>query len=395
MKKKIVLGVTGSIAAYKSAEIASRLVRMGYNVQVVMTSSAAKFIAPLTFEALTKNKVYVDMFEDEDHDKVTHIALATESDLILIAPATYNIIGKAACGIADDLLSSIIAAAPRDKVVFAPAMNVNMYNNPVLIENRRKLAECGVFFIEPEEGMLACGVKANGRLRNVPAIIDAVEGFLAEKPLKRLKVMITAGATREYIDPIRFISNTSSGLMGVSLAKVCRKMGAEVTLIIANSPYEAEGIRIIRVDTVAEMYEAVLREFPDSNLVFSAAAVSDFKPKTVNPSKLKKHDSNLLIELEENTDILFKLGTLKKNQILVGFAAESENMFDNALGKLERKNLDLIIANDLSNFSSTEGKVWIISREKTVELEKKHKEELAYDIVCKVIEGRRLTVNEQ
>ena len=207
--------------------------------------------------------------------------------------------------------------------------------------------------------------------------------------------MITAGATREYIDPIRFISNTSSGLMGVSLAKVCRKMGAEVTLIIANSPYEAEGIRIIRVDTVAEMYEAVLREFPDSNLVFSAAAVSDFKPKTVNPSKLKKHDSNLLIELEENTDILFKLGTLKKNQILVGFAAESENMFDNALGKLERKNLDLIIANDLSNFSSTEGKVWIISREKTVELEKKHKEELAYDIVCKVIEGRRLTVNEQ
>ena len=395
MKKKIVLGVTGSIAAYKSAEIASRLVRMGYNVQVVMTSSAAKFIAPLTFEALTKNKVYVDMFEDEDHDKVTHIALATESDLILIAPATYNIIGKAACGIADDLLSSIIAAAPRDKVVFAPAMNVNMYNNPVLIENRRKLAECGALFIEPEEGMLACGVKAKGRLRKVPAIIDAVEGFLAEKPLKRLKVMITAGATREYIDPIRFISNTSSGLMGVSLAKVCRKMGAEVTLIIANSPYEAEGIRIIRVDTVAEMYEAVLREFPDSNLVFSAAAVSDFKPKTVNPSKLKKHDSNLLIELEENTDILFKLGTLKKNQILVGFAAESENMFDNALGKLERKNLDLIIANDLSNFSSTEGKVWIISREKTVELEKKHKEELAYDIVCKVIEGRRLTVNEQ
>lgn len=395
MKKKIVLGVTGSIAAYKSAEIASGLVRMGYNVQVVMTSSAAKFIAPLTFEALTKNKVYVDMFEDEDHDKVTHIALATESDLILIAPATYNIIGKAACGIADDLLSSIIAAAPRDKVVFAPAMNVNMYNNPVLMENRRKLAEYGAFFIEPEEGMLACGVKAKGRLRKVPAIIDAVEGFLAEKPLKRLKVMITAGATREYIDPIRFISNTSSGLMGVSLAKVCRKMGAEVTLIIANSPYEAEGIRIIRVDTVAEMYEAVLREFPDSNLVFSAAAVSDFKPKTVNPSKLKKHDSNLLIELEENTDILFKLGTLKKNQILVGFAAESENMFDNALGKLERKNLDLIIANDLSNFSSTEGKVWIISREKTVELEKKHKEELAYDIVCKVIEGRRLTVNEQ
>ncbi len=395
MKKKIVLGVTGSIAAYKSADIASTLVRMGYNVQVVMTSSAAKFIAPLTFEALTKNKVYVDMFEDEDHDKVTHIALATESDLILIAPATYNIIGKAACGIADDLLSSIIAAAPRDKVVFAPAMNVNMYNNPVLMENRSKLAEYGASFIEPEEGMLACGVKAKGRLRKVPAIIDAVEGFLAEKPLKGLKVMITAGATREYIDPIRFISNTSSGLMGVSLAKVCRKMGAEVTLIIANSPYEAEGIRIIRVDTVAEMYEAVLREFPDSNLVFSAAAVSDFKPKTVNPSKLKKHDSKLLIELEENTDILFILGTLKKNQILVGFAAESENLFDNALGKLERKNLDLIIANDLSNFSSTEGKVWIISREKTVELEKKHKEELAYDIVCKVIEGRRLTVNEQ
>lgn len=386
MKKKIVLGVTGSIAAYKSADIASGLVRTGYDVQVVMTSNAARFITPLTLETLTKNKVYVDMFEDEDHSQVTHINLATKSDLILISPATYNIIGKAACGMADDLLCSIIAAAPAKKLVFAPAMNVNMYNNPILNENIRRLKECGASFIEPDEGMLACGVNAKGRLRNVPSILEAVEMFFHEKPLKGLKVMITAGATREYIDPIRYISNTSSGLMGVSLAKACRNMGAEVTLIIANSQYEATDIRIIRVDTVAQMYDAALKEYEDSNLVFASAAVSDFKPQNYSADKIKKNKSSFSIDFENNTDILLKLGSIKKNQFLVGFAAESENLFDNALRKLKKKNLDLIIANDLSNFSAKEGKVWLISNVLNEGLDKMAKEDLAYDIVKKVIE---------
>lgn len=196
MNKKVLLGVTGSIAAYKSGDIASGLVRTGYDVHVVMTSDATKFITPLTLETLSRNKVYVDMFKDEDHSRVTHISLATECELFLVAPATYNIIGKSAAGIADDLLSSILAAAPCNKVMFAPAMNVNMYNNPAMIENMRKLSERGCSFIEPEEGMLTCGTVAKGRLRNVPAILEAVEGFFCEKLLKGKKVLITAGATR-------------------------------------------------------------------------------------------------------------------------------------------------------------------------------------------------------
>lgn len=386
--KKVMLGVTGSIAAYKSAEIAGGLVRTGYNVHVVMTSNAARFITPLTLETLTKNRVYVDMFKDEDHSEVTHIALATECDLILIAPATYNIIGKAASGIADDLLSSVLAASRPDKVIFAPAMNINMYNNPALIENIRKLSDRGAGFIEPEEGMLACGVKAKGRLRKVDSIIEAVEAYFCEKSLKGMKVLITAGATREYIDPIRFISNSSSGLMGVSLARACRNMGADVTLVLANSHLDVDGVKIIRVDTVAQMYDAVMEEYEDSHLVFCAAAVSDFKPRSFSSSKIKKDIGRLSIDFEHNTDILLKLGSIKKNQFLVGFAAESDNMLANAMGKLQRKNLDAIIANDLSNFSSKEGKVWVISHEKTIELEKKDKAELAFDIVRSVMQGR-------
>jgi phosphopantothenoylcysteine decarboxylase/phosphopantothenate--cysteine ligase len=260
MKRKILLGVTGSIAAYKSAEIASGLTQAGYNVQVVMTASAVKFITPLTLETITKNKVYVDMFIDEDHTQVTHITLATESDLILIAPATYNMIAKTATGIADNLLSAILAAANWDRVIFAPAMNANMYHNPINLQNIEKLQQHGCNFIEPDEGMLACGTTGKGRLKNVPAILEAVEGYFCEKILTNRKVLISAGATREYIDPIRFISNTSTGLMGVSLAKACRNMGADVTLVLANSPLEVNGVKIIRVDTVAQMREEVIRE---------------------------------------------------------------------------------------------------------------------------------------
>jgi phosphopantothenoylcysteine decarboxylase/phosphopantothenate--cysteine ligase len=385
MNKKILLGVTGSIAAYKSAEIASGLVRTGYDVNVVMTSNAANFITPLTFETLTKNKVYMDMFQDGDYSRVAHIALAVESDLVLIAPASYNIIGKAAAGIADDLLSSILAAAPCSRVMFAPAMNANMYINPANIENIRKLKDRGCIFIEPEEGLLACGDLGKGRLRNVAAILERVDGFFCEKLLKGRKVMITAGATREYLDPIRFISNTSSGLMGLSLAKACRDMGADVVLILANSQLEADGIRIIRVNTTAEMRNAALDEFEDCNLVFAAAAVADYKPKEYSPSKIKKFDRSISINFEQNIDILFELGRLKKKQVLVGFAAESEDIFKNALAKLKKKNLDMIIANDLSNFSAKDGKVWIVSKNKTVELERKPKAKLAYDIVQTIL----------
>ncbi|NLL67549.1 MAG: bifunctional phosphopantothenoylcysteine decarboxylase/phosphopantothenate--cysteine ligase CoaBC [Clostridiaceae bacterium] len=385
MKRKILLGVTGSIAAYKSAEIASGLTQAGYNVQVVMTASAVKFITPLTLETITKNKVYVDMFIDEDHTQVTHITLATESDLILIAPATYNMIAKTATGIADNLLSAILAAANWDRVIFAPAMNANMYHNPINLQNIEKLQQHGCNFIEPDEGMLACGTTGKGRLKNVPAILEAVEGYFCEKILTNRKVLISAGATREYIDPIRFISNTSTGLMGVSLAKACRNMGADVTLVLANSPLEVNGVKIIRVDTVAQMREEVIREFKNTDYAFAAAAVSDYKPKAYSQSKIKKTGEAMSLEFEENIDILAELGHLKQKQVLIGFAAESDDLFKNARTKLEKKSLDMIIANNLSNFAANDGKVWLITSDKTVELEKRPKEKLAYDIVRTIL----------
>jgi phosphopantothenoylcysteine decarboxylase/phosphopantothenate--cysteine ligase len=394
MNKKILLGVTGSIAAYKSADLVSRLMQTGYDVTVVMTANAARFITPLTLEALSKNKVYVDMFDDEEHSGITHISLATESDIILVAPATFNIIGKTASGLADDLLSSILAAAPSSKVIFAPAMNVNMYSNNVTVENIKKLSERGYTFIEPEEGALACGALGKGRLRNVPDIIEVVKGFLYEKKLKDKKVLITAGATREYFDPIRFLSNSSSGLMGVSLAKACRNMGADVTLVIANSNYDANVSKVIRVDTVDQMYDAALSEYTDSDIVFSVAAVSDFKPKARSDSKIKKSVKGLSLELDLNKDILYEMGRRKKHQFLVGFAAESESLFENAKFKLENKNLDVIIANQLSNFASSEGKVWLISPSETSLLELKLKEELAYDIVNQVVSIWQKTLEE-
>jgi phosphopantothenoylcysteine decarboxylase/phosphopantothenate--cysteine ligase len=387
MKRKILLGITGSIAAYKGAEIAGGLTKAGYDVRVVMTKHAVKFITPLTLETLTKNKVYVDMFDDEDHTQVTHISLSTESELLLIAPATYNIIAKAAAGIADDLLSTVLAAANWNKVVFAPAMNVNMYNNSINLMNIQKLQQHGCRFIEPDEGLLACGVTAKGRLRNIPAILEAVDNFFSEKLLQNQKVLISAGATREYIDPIRFISNSSSGLMGVSLAKACRDMGADVTLVLANSPLDVNGVKTIRVETVAQMREAVIKEYSGADYVFAAAAVSDFKPKEYHPSKIKKTGAAISVEFEENIDILAELGKLKQKQMLIGFAAESEDLFVNARSKLEKKNLDLIVANDLSNFAAQDGKVWIITPDKTIELEKKPKEKLAYDIVRTIIKN--------
>lgn len=385
--KKILLCITASIAAYKSADIASKLVSKGYDVHVIMTKNSTKFISPMVFETLTRNKVYVELFQDDEYTHLTHISCATEADLILVAPATYNILGKAATGIADDLLSSILAAASANKVIYAPAMNVNMYNNPTLTKNINTLKELGSQFIEPDEGMLACGVVGKGRMRNIQSIIEYVDAFFCEKLLQGKKVLITAGATREYLDPIRFLTNSSSGLMGLSLAKACRNMGAEVTLVMANSQLKTDDINIINVSTVKEMYEAALEAYTDTDLVFAAAAVSDYKPTSYSEQKIKKSDDKLVLEFEKNTDILFELGKLKNKQILVGFAAESEDLLQNALKKLDRKNLDMIIANNISNFASKSGSVIIISRDNIVEIPELEKEELAFKIVRTIVKG--------
>lgn len=379
--KKITLGVTGSIAAYKAAEIASALTSAGHEVRVILTEHAARFITPITFETLTRQKVLVDMFSDEDHRQVSHIEQGTQIDMVLVAPATFNIIGKAAQGIADDLLSTVLAAADPKRVLYAPAMNVNMYENPACQANMATLRARGSQFVEPEEGMLACGVYAKGRLAKVPAILDAVESFLAPKPLLGKRVLITAGATREYIDPIRFLSNSSSGQMGVALARACRHYGAEVTLLLANSQLDAPGVHVVRVDTVADLYAAALQAFPATDYLFAAAAVSDFKPATKQDSKIKKTGSSLNIELVPNTDVLLELSKLKTHQKLIGFAAESEAMLENARGKLDRKQLDLIVANSLDNFARASGKVWLVDTQDIEELPELPKPELAFAIL--------------
>lgn len=394
MNKKITLGVTGSIAAYKAAELASALTQAGHDVHVVLTKNAAAFISPLTFETLTRNKVYCDMFSDEDHTQVTHIDLGTTSDLILIAPASFNILGKAANGLADDLLSSILAAAQPEKIIFAPAMNVNMYNNPACQANVATLLSRGCKLVEPEEGLLACGVMAKGRLARIPAILEAVDAFFSPQTLKGQRVLITAGATREYLDPIRFISNSSSGQMGVALARACRNRGAQVTLLLANSPLSLDGVDLIRVDTVADMAAAAVAAFDNCDWLFAAAAVSDFKPVSRSESKIKKDGTGLTIQLEANTDILRELGQRKNKQKMIGFAAESENLIENAKGKLKRKNLDLIVANYLENFAAADGQVWIVCSEacrgacsgQTVELPKQDKTTLAESIVDTALE---------
>jgi phosphopantothenoylcysteine decarboxylase / phosphopantothenate---cysteine ligase len=387
--KKILLCITGSIAAYKSADLASQLVSKGYDVHVIMTRNSTKFITPMVYETLTKNRVYIELFQDDEYTHLTHISSAQEADLILVAPATYNILGKMASGIADDLLSSILAAAAPNKVIMAPAMNVNMYNNQVLTENIKTLQKLGVSIIEPDEGMLACGDIGKGRMRNLPSILEYVDAFFCEKLLLGKNILITAGATREYLDPIRFISNSSSGLMGLSLAKACRNMGAKVKLILANNQLNTETINteinIINVSSVQEMYEAATTNYNNADLVFAAAAVSDYKPKNYSQQKIKKADDTLMVEMERNTDILYELGKNKTHQKLIGFAAESENLLENALKKLERKNLDMIIANGLSNFGSKSGGVTIISKDNITNIPEQDKETLAYEIVKAVV----------
>jgi phosphopantothenoylcysteine decarboxylase / phosphopantothenate---cysteine ligase len=326
------------------------------------------------------------MFADEDHTRVTHIDLGTTSDLILIAPASFNILGKLANGLADDLLSSILAAASPEKILLAPAMNVNMYSNPACQANVDTLLHRGCQLVEPEEGLLACGTMAKGRLARIPTILEAVEAFFCAKTMQGQHVLITAGATREYLDPIRFVSNSSTGRMGVELARACRNRGARVTLLLANSNLSLDGVNLVRVDTVADLHEAAVAAFDSCDWLFAAAAVSDFKPAARSTGKIKKTGASLQLELVPNTDVLFELGRRKNHQKMVGFAAESENLLENARGKLERKNLDLIIANSLDNFAATAGKAWLVGRDRTVELPEQDKAGLAAAIVDTALE---------
>lgn len=394
--KNILVGVTGGIAAYKSAGIVSLLKKKGYNVKVVMTENATKIIGPLTLETLSRNRIYVDMWDSNPHYEVEHISLADWADMVLIAPATYNIIGKVANGIADDILTTILSAVSvRKPVFFALAMNVNMYENPILKENIDKLKSFGYRFIDAEEGLLACNYSAKGRMSEPEDIVDEIERYSIfskiknfDTALKGKKILITSGRTKENIDPVRYLSNNSSGKMGYSLAQAAVDLGAEVTLISGPTDLKVpNGLEnFISVESALEMYEKVDEYFKNTDIFIACAAVADYRSKEYKKEKIKKSDADLVIELIRNPDILLEMSKKKEKQLLVGFAAETNDIRENALKKLEKKNLDIIVANNASVMGSDENVIEIIKKDRTsVEISQKSKIELAYDILNEVI----------
>ncbi|MBI5560466.1 MAG: bifunctional phosphopantothenoylcysteine decarboxylase/phosphopantothenate--cysteine ligase CoaBC [Deltaproteobacteria bacterium] len=359
--KKIVLGVTGGIAAYKACELARMLKKEGAFVRCVMTDAARKFITPLSLETLSCNPVSYDLFPAAGGGGINHIDLA-QSDLIVIAPATANIIGKLAGGIADDLLTTVVMAS-KAPVLLAPAMNEWMYENPAVAENIERLKKRGFRFVGPESGELACGREGTGRLAELEDIVEAMREALSKRDMAAEKVLVTAGATREALDPVRFLSNASSGRMGYSMARAARRRGAEVVLVSGHSVLpEPPGVSVVRVVSAEEMMEAAIRYFPQSTVVIMAAAVSDFRPVKAHAKKMKKAEAVLTAALERTPDILKEMGKKRKGQFLVGFALETEDLVKNASAKLKEKNLDMVVANSPAGFDSETNEVTIIDR---------------------------------
>ena len=353
----IIVGVTGGIAAYKAAELVSLLGKQGHDVRCIMTEAAQQFITPLTLQTLSGNPVYTDMFQLQQNPewKVEHIGLAHWADCVLIVPATADFIGKAANGLADDLLSTCVMATEAP-VYFAPAMNDNMYQNPLVQRNIQLLRDAGYGFIDPIEGNLACGTSGKGKMAAVEKIADVVN-TLRKKDLDGVRFVITAGPTREAIDPVRFLTNHSSGKMGYALARQAAYRGADVVLVSGPTKLDTpSGVTLVPVVSAQQMFEAVQAYFADADVIIKSAAVADYRPKMTATQKIKKTDGDMVLELERNQDILAWLGAHKTTQMLVGFAAETNDVEKHALGKLERKQLDYIAANDVSAAHSGFGK---------------------------------------
>lgn len=349
--KKIVLGVTGGIAVYKAVDLVSRLRKQGAEVRVIMTEHAQKFVTPLTFKEISGNKVATSMWESNQEFNVEHIALANWADAFLVAPATANILAKMACGIADDLLSTTLLAA-QAPIIVCPAMNTGMYENPITQDNIKKLADFGVTVMPPAVGVLACGTSGAGRLPEPQQIVEFVSAFFAKREgdLRGLKVLVTAAGTREPIDPVRFVGNRSSGKMGYAVAQMGAERGAEVLLISGPSALAVPAnVKAIKVETTNEMLEACLEAYDKVDIVIKAAAVADYRPRDVADQKIKKKtDDALTVVMDKNPDILKTLGSKKTHQVLIGFAAETQNLLANASEKIVKKNLDMIVANDVT-----------------------------------------------
>jgi phosphopantothenoylcysteine decarboxylase/phosphopantothenate--cysteine ligase len=380
--KQIVLGISGCIAAYKAAELVRQLVKQGGQVHVIMTAGAQQFVAPLTFQTLSGNPVVTELFRLYDERHIGHISLAQRADIMVVAPATANIIGKAAAGIADDIVSTVLMAT-RAPVLFAPAMNEGMWASPVVQRNIRALQDTGYHFIDPGWGDLACGSQGTGRLADADDIMDEIITILSPKDFDGAAVLVTAGPTREPMDPVRFLSNPSSGKMGFAIARALKHRGARVTLV--SGPAELKpprGVEFVAVRTAQEMAAAVERHFDQAAIVIKSAAVADYRPKVVAANKIKKKDAVPQIEFEKTTDILAGLGSKKGNRILVGFAAETQDFLVNARDKLQRKNLDMIVVNDVGRqdigFGADSNKVTLIMADGQMhELPVMHKDEVA------------------
>jgi len=400
MGKEILLGVTGGIAAYKAVELLREMTKRGANVHVIMTENAKRFVTPLTFQTLSGNPVLHEMFRLLEGSKIGHVAMSDIADLMVIAPATANIIGKIANGIADDLLSTMVMAMDVP-VLFAPSMNVKMWQSSFVQYNVERLKAYGYHFVGPSEGDLACGSKGRGRLAEIPEILEKIEDIFTEKDFKGKRVLVTAGPTLEPLDPVRYLTNRSTGKMGFALAKMARRRGAEVLLITGPNylTLPRNDIKIITVSSAREMYEAVMDNFEDYHVIIKAAAVADFRPKDTLAEKIKKADGTYLLELEQNPDILKELGKRKGERILVGFAAETSSLMEHAEAKLREKNLDLIVANDVTQpgagFGVDTNIVRIIdSRGKVRNLPLLTKDEVAdivLDQILKIIKKRKRT----
>lgn len=391
--KTVVLAVSGSIAAYKIASLASALKKLHANVQVLMTKNAVNFINPITFESLTGNKCLVDTFDRNFQYSVEHVALAKQADVVLVAPASANVIGKIAHGIADDMLTTTVMACKCKKII-APAMNTNMFDNPILQDNLKILEHYGYEVISPAVGYLACGDTGAGKMPEPELLLQYILREIAyEKDMKGKRVLVTAGPTQESIDPVRFITNHSTGKMGYAIAKMCMLRGAEVTLVSGStSVAKPEFVHVVDVVTAKEMYEEVTKRAKDQDIIIKAAAVADYRPKSVSSEKMKKKDDDLAISMERTDDILKFLGEHKKeHQFLCGFSMETENMLENSRKKLEKKNLDMIVANNLkvegAGFAGDTNVVTIITGQEEVSLGKMTKEETALRILDEILKA--------
>ena len=391
--KTVVLAVSGSIAAYKIASLASALKKLHANVQVLMTKNAVNFINPITFESLTGNKCLVDTFDRNFQYSVEHVALAKQADVVLVAPASANVIGKIAHGIADDMLTTTVMACKCKKII-APAMNTNMFDNPILQDNLKILEHYGYEVISPAVGYLACGDTGAGKMPEPELLLQYILREIAyEKDMQGKRVLVTAGPTQESIDPVRFITNHSTGKMGYAIAKMCMLRGAEVTLVSGpTSIAKPEFVHVVDVVTAKEMYEEVTTRAKDQDIIIKADAVADYRPKSVSSEKMKKKDDDLAIPMERTDDILKFLGEHKKeHQFLCGFSMETENMLENSRKKLEKKHLDMIVANNLkvegAGFAGDTNVVTIITGQEEVSLGKMTKEETALRILDEILKA--------